>query len=163
MERSLALLTIVGLGLGFGWLVLLDTLAGVTVFPGFLPVATLLAVSVGVAGRWSSRKQLVGLVTLAITVGMIALRFVALNPVKPFREFHRQLQSGMSEQAVLGALADRFPVGGRFVVPTVHRSGAASQEVLAFTLNRADGRYNSEIILATFEGDSLVGSEYLPD
>ena len=91
------------------------------------------------------------------------LSLVALTPRKPFRTFYARLEPGMSEAAVLESLQRSFPAGGRFAVPETHRSGDAVRGALAFTLDRSDGRYNSEVILARFENGRLRSAEYHPD
>ena len=163
MERAIATLTVVYLVTGFGFVLVIDYWAGATTFPWFLASGILMGAVVGGIGWWFSRKRFVAIATLAIMVALIALRFVALSPVKAFRDFYRQLQPGMSEQAVLRALDRRFPAGGRFSVPVVHHSQAPEYEVVGFTLELTDGRYNSEIVLAYFEEGSLTRSEYHPD
>ena len=163
MERTLALLTVVYLAIGFGFVLVIDYWEGATTFPWFLTIGILMGALVGGIGWWLSRKRFVAMATLAIMLALIALRFVALSPVKAFRDFYRQLQPGMSEQAVLSALDRRFPAGGRFSVPVVHHSKAPEYEVVGFTLDPTDGRYNSEIVLAYFDEGSLTTSEYHPD
>lgn len=139
----------------------LDHFGGATLMPrvmAFFVVAGLaVAGLLALAGHRRSILWTVGLYALAL----VALRLTPLSPVKPFRAFYQSLKPGMSEAAVLDELAERFPDGGRFSRPAVYRP--PDTERLSFTLDRTDGRYNSEIVTLKLADGHVVSKDYLPD
>lgn len=160
-KRALAIWAIACLTAVVGVSIFLDWLGGAMTMPWFFAGGLLAAGVVGSCGWWLSRSRMVAAATMGAVLALIALRFVALSPVKPFREFFGQLEPGMSESEVLGALARNFPADGRYAVPTVY--SAPEHERISFILDRTDGRYNAEGVSVSFEDGKLKIAQYSPD
>lgn len=139
---------------------LIEVMSAATTFPLFL--ASVMAIGLGFAelGRRWLRSRALTVAGFAFALGFLALRFVALSPAKPFCEFHRDLEVGMSRQRVLELLDRHFPAGGRFAHPTVSEMKGG---YLAITLNARSADWDSEFIDVQFENGRLVSSQYLPD
>jgi hypothetical protein len=162
-RRGVAVLTLGYLAAGVGFSIVLDWFGEITIIPWFSVCGVLAVALFGSLGWWLSKKRVVGATTVVAILGLSALRFVELSPVKPFREFYRQLEPGMSESEVLHVLEREFSADGRYPRPRVNYTREPEPELAGFTLDPTDGRYSSEVISLTFDQGKLETAEYLPD
>ncbi len=153
----------IGFGLMFVGLFALalffEYVAALTLYPKGL--ALFAAVGVGLGGLFllAGRRTVVLALTGLYLVGLVLLRLVALSPVKPFRAFYEAVEPGMSKAEVLGELARRFPEGGRYSSPAVYEDGPN----LWWTLDPADGEYDSEFVRVELADELAVDKGYYPD
>ncbi|MEN6334725.1 MAG: hypothetical protein ABFE01_10725 [Phycisphaerales bacterium] len=139
-----------------GLTALVDELFGVSTSPWFYVAAAGLLLP-AVLPAWKDRFAQVAAVGYVAV--LVVLPFVSLSPVKPFRQFHGAIRSGMTPEDVRGELARRFPANGRFLRPVEH----ASDEGLSFVLDPNDGRYNAELVVVHLAVGRVVSKECLSD
>ncbi len=106
------------------------------------------------------RERVVQFAMVAYAVVFIALPFLTLSPVKPFRQFFSHVQPGMTEAEVTAMLTEQFPTGGRFPRPVQSRTDDGD---LWFQLDPNDGAYNAELVVVKMQDGRAVSKEYLPD
>jgi hypothetical protein len=139
-----------------GLAALVDELFGLSSSPWFY-VAAVGFLLPAFLPAWKDRLAQVAAVVCGVV--LIALPFVSLVPVKPFRQFYETLRCGMTAEDVRGELARRFPANGRFPRPVEH----ASDEGLSFQLDPKDGRYNAELVVVQLAAGKAVSKTYLMD
>ncbi len=140
--------------------VLGEVMFAATLFPWLLVTVLLIGFGAAELGRRWLHSQGLQAAGLIFALTFVVLRFVELNPVKPFRAFYRDLAPGMTEAEVLDLLDHRFPAGGRFVHPQVD---PMRDQWLWMTLDPHHSDYNSELITLRFEDGRLERGQYLPD
>jgi len=124
--------------------------------PGFLLFASVPLLVALLA--W--RERVIQFSIVAYVAVLIALPFLSLSPVKPFRRFFAHVHPGMAETEVTALLAAEFPEGGRFPRPVQSRTDDGD---LWFQLDPNDGAYNAELVVVKMRDRRAVSKEYLPD
>jgi hypothetical protein len=138
-----------------------ELLSGATLYPWFLFPAVAAAVAVGWFGKKFFRSRVVLVAGLALGCAFLVVRFLELNPAKPFRAFYLELYEGQDVPSVLAALDRHFPAGGRFARPILQRR--STDEVLAFTLDPQDADYDSEFLHVFLKDGRLSRKSYSGD
>jgi hypothetical protein len=139
-----------------GLAALADEMFGISTSPWFCVVAAGLLLP-AILPAWKDRLAQVAAV--GCVVFLMALPFVSLSPVKPFRQFYWTIRDGMTPEDVRGELVRQFPANGRFPRPVEH----ASDEGLSFLLDPNDGHYNAELVVVHLAAGKVTSREYLPD
>ncbi|MEO7793875.1 MAG: hypothetical protein ABIV06_03815 [Thermoanaerobaculia bacterium] len=98
---------------------------------------------------------------VALACGVVILRFVDLDAVKPFQRFYLDVHNGQAEALVLEELDRHFPVHGRFARPVVSRG--STNDILVFTLDPNVGAFDSEFIYVFLEGGTARRKAYEGD
>jgi hypothetical protein len=91
---------------------------------------------------------------------ILALPFLELSPVKPAVRAVDEIRPGMTESQVRAVIDRHFPERGRFKRPEI---GALDNGVLAFVLDKHDGRYDAAAVVITFFGGKCVTAKFDPD
>lgn len=106
----------------------------------------------------ASRKACFGLVA-AFTAGLFSPGVLPISPVKPFRQFYSQIRPGMDSNEVQRLLDRYFPSTSAFNKPERWQR----EDLLAYTLDPHDGRYNAEFVLAYLKNGRVTHAEYAGD
>lgn len=139
-----------------GLMALADEMLAVSCSPLFYVVGIALLLP-AVLPVW--RKRIAQFGTLAYVAVLVLLPFASFTPTKPFRQFYRAVQYGMTQDQMREELGRRFSRNGRFPCPVEH----ASDEGLSFQLDPNNGRYNAELVVVKVVDGRVVAKEYLPD
>ncbi|MCF4966799.1 hypothetical protein [Nostoc sp. CMAA1605] len=127
----------------------------------------------------SRRKQELWLF-IGFNLSLLALYFVTLSPVKPFRQFYFDIKHGMTIPEVQSRLNQRFHEGVRFpqpqgtfiygyedvlgkIDPKEKGFLAVPDQILNYVLDPNDGRYNAEVVNVYLKDGKVVGMEYSGD
>jgi hypothetical protein len=149
----------------------------VSLFWQFYLVMACFTLLLSLPGLLSPQRKPTVWLFLSFTLGLFALHFLAVSPVKPFMQFQRDITSGMTIQEVQGLFSQRFPESGRFrqpewvlgdgspVTPYDNEPHLVStpNQSLHYTLDPTDGRCNAEWLIVYFQDGKAVGTEYLGD
>jgi hypothetical protein len=145
---------------GFVFL-LCELLLGATLYPWFLFSAVAAAIAIGWTGRRFFRSNAVLAAGLALACSFLVVRFVELNPAKPFRAFYLELYEGQDVPSVLAALDRHFPAGGRFARPVFAR--LPTDQVLTLTLDPHAADYDWEFVFVYLQDGRLSRKSYSMD
>lgn len=134
----------------------LDAACALSTAPGFY----LFAIVPILPALLAWRERVLQFSVVAYVAVLIALPFLTLSPVKPFRSFYSLVENGMTETEVSAILAEQFPVAGNFPRPVQSRTNDGD---LWFRLDPNDGAYNAELVVVKMQNGRAVSKEYLPD
>ena len=97
---------------------------------------------------------------LLFTVALIVARITVTSPVKTFKLLHSRLQPGLQKALVLDLLYSYFPEDGRYKQPS---KWAPEENSMVLTLDSNNARYDSEVIVITFDEERIKKTVYYPD
>jgi hypothetical protein len=113
-----------------------------------------------VAVRIRYRSILSLAVAFLVTAFMLALHFVDVLPVKPYKRFFAAIQPGMTESEIMALLHREFPDGGRFPVPVRH--DFRTNEI-SFALDPNESAWNAEAIIINLDSGRVAKKTYSRD
>ncbi len=139
---------------------LFDYRAALTLEWPFLMMAGLLGVF-AIVLCWRFFKIRTSIVYAVAFILVLAIaRVVEVSPVKQFKLLYSSLQPGFDRSQVEDVLKSHFPNKGQYKRPS---ASSPDENSLILVLDENDDRYNSEIILISFERGRITTKAYYPD
>jgi hypothetical protein len=137
-----------------------DAIFGVSASWIFTGIVWAVGLGTALAVRLRYRSVLAVVVAVVVTCFVLALHFIDILPVKPYKRFFAAIKVGMTEQEVLTLLHREFPEGGALPVP-VRRDFAKNQ--MDFFLDPKESAWNAEGIFIQLSDGQVVSKKYSRD